>query len=152
MISMRRFSLILLFAALTAFSQERKWPILTIKVDGLKNFSQAQVLAVAGVKIGEQASKEVFEAARDRLVATGAFEEVSYRYTPTADGKGYAATIQVSEVLPVYPVRFEELPATAAELTAELRKADPLFGKQIPAHAADREALRDGDRRLSGPN
>jgi len=109
-----------------------EFPLLSLRVEGVKNYTPEQVLAVAGVKVGEIPNKARFDAARDRLVATGAFEEVSYRYTPTPDGKGYAGVFQVTEVQPFYAVKFEDLPATADELAAVLKKSDPLFGDKIP--------------------
>lgn len=42
--------------------------------------------------------KAGFESARERLLATGAFDTVGYSYAPDPNGKGYAATIQVTEV------------------------------------------------------
>jgi len=36
----------------------------------------------------------------------------------------------------VYPVRFQDLPATDAELRAQLKQKDPLFGDKIPATKA----------------
>ncbi len=108
------------------------YPVLSLKVEGLQNFTEQQVLAVAGIKVGDTATKEAFEAARDRLVATGAFEQVGYKYSPTKDKKGYAAILYVTEAQPLFPVRFEDLPATAEELTAALREADPLFSPNIP--------------------
>lgn len=108
------------------------YPVLSLKVEGLQNLTEQQVLAVAGMKVGDTATKEAFEAARDRLVATGAFEQVGYKYSPTKDKKGYAAIIYVTEAQPVFPVRFEDLPATAEELTAALKEADPLFSPHIP--------------------
>ena len=51
------------------------------------------MLAVAGLKIGQIAGKEDFEAARDRLVATGVFETVGYRFAPVRQGAGYDGVI-----------------------------------------------------------
>jgi outer membrane protein assembly factor BamA len=78
-----------------------KRPIASIAVEGNKIFTREQVLAVAGLKAGQAAGKAEFEAARDRLVASGAFESVAYRYTPTGDG--IAATLEVAEVEQIYP-------------------------------------------------
>jgi len=109
-----------------------QYPVLSLKVEGLQNYSEAQVLAVAGVKVGDVATKELFEEARKRLLATGLFEQTGYKYAPTRDKKGYAAVISVVEVQPLYPVRFEDLPATNEELLEALRQANPLFGPLAP--------------------
>ncbi len=111
----------------------RDWPIRSLGVTGNREFPAAKILQVADLKVGQTASKEVFEAARERLLATGFFASVGYRYEPSADGKGYAATFEVVEVEPLYAFRFEDLPAPAPDLRAALERADPLFGPKIPA-------------------
>src|ERR1051325_9684288 len=89
-----------------AAGQVKKWPIETLAVEGNQNYTADQILAVAGLKIGQPAGKEEFEAAQQRLEATGAFETVGYKFGPSVTSNGYAATIQVLEVEPIYPVRF----------------------------------------------
>ena len=89
---------------------------------------------MAGLKIGQMAGKPEFEAARDRLVATGAFETVGYKFEPGPRGSGYAASFQIVEVQPVYPVEFEELGVPNSDLEALLHAKDPLFSMAaIPA-------------------
>jgi len=111
-----------------------KWPIERLAVDGNRNYAADSVLAVAGLKIGEMAGKEEFDAARDRLVATGAFETVGYKFEPGPSGKGYVATFQVVEVEPAYPVRFENLGVPATDVERILHGKDPLFStKKLPA-------------------
>src|ERR1700730_9658879 len=61
-----------------------KWPIESLRVEGNRNYTADQVLAVARLKVGEVAGKPAFDAARDRLVASGAFETVGYRFEPGA--------------------------------------------------------------------
>lgn len=110
-----------------------KWPIQSISIEGNKVYKPEQVVAATGLKIGQLAGKDEFEAARDRLLATGAFETVGYRFTPAIDKQGYAASFQVAEVEPAYPVVFEELGVPTLDLQAALRARDPLFGTRIPA-------------------
>jgi len=112
------------------------WPIETLTVEGNRLYKSEQILAVAGLRVGEIAGKSDFEAARDRLNATGLFDNVGYHFAPAPDNKGYDAAIEVSEVPQVYPVRFEGLPASDAELRVQLKQKDPLFGGKIPATKA----------------
>ena len=121
------------FLALLLFAAPQKWPIESLSVEGLKNYSQQQVLEVAGLKAGQLATKDDFEAARDRLLKAGVFETVGYRFAPGAGGKGYAASFQVVEAEPVYPVRFEGLNAPDADVRSWLRKKDPFSGPKMPA-------------------
>ena len=72
-----------------------RWPIASIAIDGNHIFTREQVLAVAGLRVGQVAGKADFEAARDRLLASGAFETVGYKFVQAPDGKGYAATLEL---------------------------------------------------------
>jgi outer membrane protein insertion porin family len=111
-----------------------KWPIESIDIAGIHHYTREQVLEVAGLKIGQLAGKPEFEAARDRLVASGAFETVGYKFEPGPNKQGYVATFQVTEVDPAFPVRFEELGVPDADLDAVLRDRDPLYSRtQLPA-------------------
>src|ERR1041384_878421 len=106
----------LLLLSVPAFGQGQ-FAIQSLTVEGLKNYTQAQTITAAGLKLGQLAGKNDFEAARDRLLATGVFETVGYRFEPSGP-KGYAATFEVVEVEPVYPVRFEGLSKPSAEIEA----------------------------------
>jgi outer membrane protein insertion porin family len=110
-----------------------RWPVETLAVEGNRIFTTSQVLAIAGLKLGQVAGRPEFEAARDRLTACGAFETVSYRFS-AAPGGGYAAVFQVTEVQQVYSVEFERLGVSSLELTAALKSRDPLFeNSKLPA-------------------
>ncbi|MBZ5606873.1 MAG: hypothetical protein LAP38_01335 [Acidobacteriia bacterium] len=109
------------------------WPLETLTVQGNQFYKAAQILAAAGLRVGQTAGQADFEAARDRLVATGAFDNVGYHFNPAKDAKGYDAVIEVSEMGQLYPLRFEDLPASDGELRAWLQQKDPLFGEKIPA-------------------
>jgi outer membrane protein insertion porin family len=123
-------------------AQPRQWPIESLKVEGNHNYTAAQILAVAGMKVGQMAGKSDFEAAHDRLVATGMFETVGYKFSPGGDGHGYAASFQVVEVQPAYPIRFDDLGATEKDLAEFLRGKDPLFAPRLAATKAVLERYR----------
>ncbi len=109
-----------------------EWPIVSLVVTGNKLYSREQILAASGLKIGQPAGKLDFEAARNRLLATAAFNSVGYEFGPDPGGKGYKGTFQISEVEQVYPYRFEELSVSDGELRAMLKREEPLFGDKIP--------------------
>ena len=117
-------------------ARPNKWPIESLKVEGSHNYTQTQILAVAGLKTGQLAGKPEFEAARDRLVATGMFETVGYKFAPGGDKNGYAASFQVVEAQPAYPIRFDDLGVTEKDLTDYLRGKDPLFAPRLAATKA----------------
>ena len=64
---------------------------------------------MAGLKLGQIAGQPEFDAARDRLTASGAFETVGYKFLPAPGGKGFHARFQVAETLSLFPVKFEDL-------------------------------------------
>ena len=81
-----------------------------------------------------------FDAARQRLDATGAFVTVGYEYktTSTEPGAGYDAVIEVHEIDNIYPYRFEDLPKPDDVLREALRAQEPLWGDEIPVAAIER--------------
>jgi outer membrane protein insertion porin family len=112
------------------------WPIETLTVEGNHLYKTEQILAVAKLRPGQVAGRADFEAAHDRLAATGMFDNVGYHFAPSPDGKGYDAAFEVIEVPQVFPMRFQDLPASDADLRAMLKQKDPLFGDKIPATKA----------------
>ena len=108
------------------------WPIHSLRVEGNKHYTPEQVLAIAGLKVGDTASKEAFDAAYSRLLATGLFETVDYRFTASAGADGFAAVFKVVEVEPVYPVQFDRLDAKPGDLNAWLRSRHPAYFGKIP--------------------
>jgi outer membrane protein assembly factor BamA len=111
----------------TAAPAPAKWPVETLTVEGNRNYTREQVLAVAGFKLGQLAGKAEFDAARERLTATGVFEMVGYKFEPGPNKEGYVASFQVTEVEPAYPVRFEELGVPDKEIDSLLRAKDTLY-------------------------
>jgi outer membrane protein insertion porin family len=132
----------------SAFAQTRKralkpapapaatsWPIVALTVTGNQLYTEQSIVSASGLKIGQMVSKEDFEKARDRLVATGAFETVGFEFGPAASGKGYEGKFEIAEIKQVYPYRFEDLPGTDAEIRAFLKQREPFFGDKIPGTA-----------------
>jgi outer membrane protein insertion porin family len=145
-----------LFLTLTAFSQatqnrkirpkpvpkqtqiqpQNRFPLLKLNVVGNQIYTQQQIVAATGIRVGEPLDRAGFDQARERLMQTGAFETVGYKYGPTADGRGYEATFEVTEVEQLYPFRFEDLPASDVELRAYLAQREPLLRDKIPGTKA----------------
>jgi len=121
-----------------------KYLIGMLKVEGNANYTAAQVLHVAGLKVGDWVSRRDFENARERLLATGAFETVGYSFEPDAAKRIYVATFRVAETNPVFPIHFEDLAASDAELLKVLQERDPLF------NAAKTPAVRTVIDRYAG--
>jgi outer membrane protein insertion porin family len=109
------------------------WPVESILIEGNKTYSREQILAAAAIKVGQRMADTDFAGARQRLLDSGVFESVGLKYGPGKDGKGYAVSVEVVEAEPVFPVRFEDLPAAEADLERALKAAGPLYGPKIPA-------------------
>ena len=95
-------------------------------------YSPADILSYAGLKIGQVAGKEELETARRRLMDSGFFGGVGYSYKPAPSNKGIAVTLELTEAGEIYPIRFERLDAPAEELSAALKASDPLYRNWIP--------------------
>jgi len=111
-----------------------RWPIASLTVEGNRIFTKEQVLAVAKLRVGQMAGKAEFEAARDRLLASGAFDTVGYKFAQAPGVEGYAATLQISEIEQVYAVDFQDLHVSSLDLDAVLRAKDPIYSREkMPA-------------------
>jgi len=106
-------------------SAPRDFPIDSITVEG-NRIPAANIIQASGLKRGETGNAAIFDAARDRLIASGYFDSVSYKYKPSATG-GYELTFDVQEVTMFYPIRVDALPASTADIAAYLKTKDPLF-------------------------
>jgi outer membrane protein insertion porin family len=132
---MRRISLVLLlFAGMVAgqTSVTRDFPLDSITIEGNRILSSSAIAAAAGLKPGQIGNSAVFDAARDRLIATGYFDMVAYHYKPAKEGAGYAVTFEVQEIEMLYPIRVDGLGASADEIAAFLKTKDPLFTGKMP--------------------
>jgi outer membrane protein insertion porin family len=109
-----------------------KWPLETFTVKGTSKYTRDQILALSGLRIGQTVAKADFDAARDRMVASGAFTSVTCGFQPAPDGKGYTALFEVVEVPELYPLHVEDLPIGDADLLAFAKQKDPLAGPKIP--------------------
>jgi len=116
-----------------AQSPDAPYPLQKVTVQGNHHFTAQQIIAAAGLKIGQPVSKSNFDEARARLMDTGAFESVGYDFKPSSGNSGYDATFDVAEVALLYRFRFEDLPASDEKLREVLRKQEALFGDEIPA-------------------
>lgn len=110
-----------------------RWPIEELTVTGNSRYAADRILAASGLKKGEVVGKQELEAAQKRLMDSGVFSGVGFRYGPMPSRKGYRVQLEVIEAPYVYPFRFERLDAPDIELREVLKRSDPLFADQIPA-------------------
>lgn len=125
------FQLVLLAAPVWA-QQNAAFPLEALRIRGNEDIATERIIAASGLKVGEAITRPDFSAARDRLLATGAFESVGFEFKPSAANTGFEATYTVVETGPLYRYRFEELRMPEAELREVLRAQEPIFGDAIP--------------------
>ena len=113
-------------------------PLESVGVAGNRQIPAEKILAIADLKLGKIISKLDLDAARERLMATAAFETVGYEYKPSAKGQSFDVTIEVHETDTTYPYRFERLPIADDALRKALREQEPLWGDQIPLTSVER--------------
>ena len=128
-----RAGFLLLFGWVLCAQTPQKYPLETLRIQGNKQIPAERIAAASGLKQGALVGKPDFDAARERLLESGAFESVGYAYKPAATNSGYDATFEVIEVATLYRYRFEALPGSTEALRAALRKQEPLLGDRIPA-------------------
>ncbi|HVV43620.1 MAG TPA: POTRA domain-containing protein, partial [Bryobacteraceae bacterium] len=100
-------------------------PISSIKIEGNQKLKTDAILSVLALKVKDQGSTAIFNAARDRLLDSGYFDTVSYMYRQ--QNLGFAVTFTVSEMQQVYPIRVQGLPISVPQIENVLRSKDPLF-------------------------
>ncbi|MBZ5606554.1 MAG: hypothetical protein LAO79_30055 [Acidobacteriia bacterium] len=128
-----RLAAFLLCTLATAQTPPQKFPLESLKVMGNHRIPAEKIISVSTLKLGVTVNKADFDSARSRLLATGAFESVGYEFKPSADNKGFDATLEVVEVEQLFAYRFEDLPASDDVLRAALRQQEPILGDHIPA-------------------
>ncbi len=137
-VMVRMLFVLLLFAGISAAQTvparqtAPDFPLDSITIEGNRILSSAAITAASGLKPGQTANSNVFDAARDRLIASGYFDMVAYRYKPAKDGAGYAVTFEVQEIDTLYSIRIDGLHASADDIVAYLKSKDPLFMGKMP--------------------
>jgi outer membrane protein insertion porin family len=127
------FVLFTLVSALTSLAQEPDSATALLKevhADGFKSLTEPQVISLTGLDAGSQIGKKDLQAGADRLVRSGFFAKVSYKFQ-TRD-TGVFATYHVEES-PRIPVYFDNIPwFSDSELLGAIRKKLPFFDGSLP--------------------
>lgn len=111
---------------------ERKFALRSVTIRGNRIYTRDQILAVSGLQLGQSVAKPEFDAARDKVLATGMFETVGYQFGPGPGGEGYAANFDVVEMSSRFPVEFEGLGVPPADIEAFLKARNPLYKPSLP--------------------
>ena len=143
----------LLVAGTLPAQTARPFPLESIKVTGNQQFSDTEIIKMSELTAGRPVSKSDFDAAQKRLLDSGLFETVAYRYMPVSGTQSVAATFEVKEIGQLFPYRFEAIDVPDATLRAWLHKDEPQFRDRIPATAPVLKRFTDSlDEYLSKQN
>jgi outer membrane protein assembly factor BamA len=105
-----------------------------IRADGLKSLTQPQILTISGLQIGAEVGRDDLQAAADRLVQSGLFAHVTYKFQSRADGLIVTFQLEETERIPAY---FDNLPwFTDGELNDAIRAKLPSYNGTLPAAGA----------------
>jgi len=100
-----------------------------VRIEGQKHLSEAQVVAITGLTVGSDVGRADLQAGADKLVQTGLFDKVSYRFETRT---GVVVTYHVEES-PRVPAYFDNIPWFAdSELADAIRKRLPFFDGTLP--------------------
>jgi outer membrane protein assembly factor BamA len=101
-----------------------------IHAEGLKTFTEAQIISLSQLAIGAQAGKADLQAAADRLLQTGLFAKVNYNYKTSVEGLSVTFSLEEAPRVPVY---YDNIPwFSDGELADAIRKKVPFFDGTLP--------------------
>jgi outer membrane protein assembly factor BamA len=112
-----------------------------MKFTGLNRFSEIQASKATGLQIGDSATQAQLATAVDKLTKSGAFENVSFRYS--TNGNSLTVEFQVVEVSRLLPCIFDNFVwFSDAELDKALRSRVSFYAGGIPESGATSEDVR----------
>ena len=114
---------------------------------GLKRLTQAQVVTMSGLKVGQAVDANVLDAAAGELLKTGLFRKLSYRVHNV--GNQAVVTFQIEESAVSMPVVFENFVwFSDAEIVAAIRKDVIFFNGTSPASGETPDKIAAALQRL----
>ena len=126
-----------------------------VNVKGSTRYTQQEILAAAGLELGQQVSDDDFKRAAQQLGETGAFSDVAYSFQFAPDGTKLEWTLQDNGQL--VPAKFDNFVwFTDDELKQRLRTRVPLFDGRLPATGGLADQISDAlqamllERKLPG--
>src|SRR5437016_2262679 len=115
--------------------------LVEVRVSGSARYSQAEIIAATGLKLGSTVSPADLRAGASKLGGLGVFSSVHYRYKPL--GPGIAAEFEVVDAEKLLPCRFANFVwFTQDELIQALRSRVLLFNGQAAPGGNQAEEIR----------
>ena len=105
--------------------------LVEISVVGSQRYPNAEIVRATELKLGAAVTPDAFQEAANKLAATGAFSDVSYKYSSKSGG--VAVEFRVADGGDFGSCNFDNLIwFSDKELRAQLKDRIPLFGEEIP--------------------
>jgi outer membrane protein insertion porin family len=151
-------SLILAFLTIPAWSSlafaqstSQSYRLAAMKFTGLNRFNETQASKATGLQIGDSVTQTQLAAAVDQLVKSGAFDNVSFRYS--ANGNAINVEFQVIEVSKLLPCIFDNFVwFSDAELGKALRSRVSFYAAGVPESGSSSEDVRVALREIIRAN
>lgn len=108
-----------------------------IHFEGSQEYTTADLLPVTGLKPGQTYDSDYLNQAAQKLMATGLFEGVSFKFN------GVDLVYALTDSPNLYPVQIDNLPLqTGPALDAALRKRVPLYRGKVPSEGSMLDSVR----------
>jgi outer membrane protein assembly factor BamA len=105
-----------------------------IRAEGLKSLTQPQAATISGLQIGVPVGRDDLQAGADKLVQSGLFAHVTYKFQSRADGLVVTFQLEEAQRIPAY---FDNLPwFTDGELNDAIHAKLPFYDGTLPTAGA----------------
>ena len=124
-----------------------------IEVSGLKRMSEAQLIERSGLETGQPVDVPALDAAAERLLGTGLFTRLSYRYRTQGDAATVTFEVEEAKRESNIPVVFDNfIWFSEEELSRAVKKQLPSFDGSAPeTDGAVASITRASSSALSAP-
>jgi outer membrane protein assembly factor BamA len=116
--------------------------LMEVKVKGTTRYTQEDVVAASGLRIGVAADEDDFRKAAKELTDSGAFSDVAYSYSYSSAGT--KLDLQLTDSKQFLPVRFDDFVwFTDDQLRQKVHERVPLFKGELPISGRLPEQVSD---------
>lgn len=104
----------------------------TLTIKGNHLYSAADIVKVTGLHLQQRVTAAILEAARNKLLATDLFNNVTDAYRYSGAPPEYYVTMEVTENDQLFPMAFERFSVSADAIRDYLRQHVALYSDRIP--------------------
>jgi outer membrane protein assembly factor BamA len=118
------------------------YKLIAVTVKGSKRFTQQEIAAASGLPVGTIAHQEDFQKAARQLGDSGAFSNIAFTYSYSADGT--KLEVQVTDADKFVPVHFSDFVwFSDEELLRTIHERIPLFEGELPTSGRMMDQVSD---------